>query len=160
MEREEYEEVAKKIVDVCITVHKLMGPGLLESVYEMCLMKEFELRGIRAQSQVKVPLVYRGYELSKEFKIDILVENEIILELKSTEAILPVHTAQTISYLKLTDKRLGFLINFNVPLMKNGIHRQSVLQNDNLKNTSRVANSNIVHKHKNRNNHRVFVPSR
>lgn len=100
-----------------------MGPGLLESVYEMCLMKEFELRGIKAQSQVRIPLVYKGFELLKEFKIDILVEDEIILELKSAEVILPVHTAQTISYLKLTDKRLGFLINFNVSLIKQGIHR-------------------------------------
>ncbi len=123
MEREEFERVAKKIVDCCITVHKEMGPGLLESVYEMCLMKEFELRGINAKSQVAVPLVYKGYDLSKEFRIYILVENEIILELKATETISPAYVAQIISYLKLTDKRLGFLVNFNVPLMKQGIQR-------------------------------------
>ena len=85
--------------------------------------EELDLRGIKAKNQVVIPLVYKGYELSKEFKIDILVENGIILELKSAETIAPVFVAQTISYLKLTDKRLGFLLNFNVPLMKQGIQR-------------------------------------
>ena len=96
---------------------------MLESVYELCLMKEFELRGIKAKNQEAIPLIYKGYELSKEFKIDILVEDEIILELKSSENMLPVYEAQIISYLKLADKRLGFLINFNVPLMKDGFKR-------------------------------------
>jgi GxxExxY protein len=123
MEKEEYDRITKEIVDSCITVHRLMGPGLLESVYEMCLMKEFELRNIKAYNQVTVPLIYKNFELSKEFKIDILIENEIILELKSTEIMLPVFEAQILSYLRLTDKRLGFLINFNVPLIKNGIKR-------------------------------------
>jgi GxxExxY protein len=123
MEREEFEELAKEIVDSCIAVQKEMGPGLLESVYELCLMKELELRGIKAKNQVCVPLKYKDFELSKEFKIDILVEEEIILELKSAETIPAVYVAQTISYLKLMDKRLGFLINFNVPLMKQGIQR-------------------------------------
>jgi GxxExxY protein len=122
MEREEFEELAKEIVDSCVAVRKEMGPGLLESVY-MCLMKEFELRSIRAKNQVVIPLVYKGFELSKEFKIDILVENEIVLELKSAETMNAVYVAQTISYLKLMDKRLGFLINFNVPLMKQGFQR-------------------------------------
>jgi GxxExxY protein len=123
MEKEEYNRLAKEIMDVCITVHKAMGPGLLESVYEMCLMKEFEIREIPAQNQVSIPLFYKGYELSKEFKIDILVEKEIIMELKSAEIMNPVFDAQLISYLRLTDKRLGYLVNFNVPLMKNGIKR-------------------------------------
>jgi len=123
MTKEEYNKISKQIVDVCISVHREMGPGLLESVYELCLMKEFELRGIKAKNQVVIPLRYKGYELSKDFKIDILVENEIIIELKSAEAILPVFEAQLISYLRLTDKRLGFLINFNVPLVKDGIKR-------------------------------------
>jgi len=123
MEREDYERIGKEIVDCCLSVHREMGPGLLESVYEMSLMKEFELRGINAECQVAVPLVYKGYELSKEFRLDILVENEIIIELKATETVSPIHVAQIISYLKLTDKRLGYLINFNVPLMKNGVLR-------------------------------------
>lgn len=100
-----------------------MGPGLLESVYELCMMKEFELRGIKAKNQVFIPLIYKGQELSREFKIDILVENEIVLELKSCEIMNPVFDAQIISYLKLADIRLGFLLNYNVPLMKNGIKR-------------------------------------
>src|SRR6218665_2215694 len=118
MVREEFEKIATEIVDSCVAVHKIMGPGLLESIYELCLMKELELRGIKAESQVVIPLFYKSYELSKEFRIDILVEDEIILELKAVETISQIHIAQTISYLKLTDKRLGFLINFNLPLMK------------------------------------------
>lgn len=101
----------------------LWGPELLETVYEKCLMKEFELRNIKAQNQVVISLIYKGFELSKEFKVDILIENEIILELKSAEVMIPVFEAQILSYLRLTDKRLGFLINFNVPLIKNGIKR-------------------------------------
>ncbi len=123
MQREELNRLSREILDACITVHREMGPGLLESVYEECLMKEFELRGIGAKNQVIIPLLYKGYELSREFKIDILVENEIILEIKSSESLLPVHEAQIISYLKLAKKRLGFLINFNVPLLKNGFRR-------------------------------------
>jgi GxxExxY protein len=89
----------------------------------MSLMKELELRSIHFQNQVCVPLFYKGYTLNKDFKIDILVEKEIILELKAVEVILPVHKAQIISYLKLTNKKLGFLINFNVPLIKEGFLR-------------------------------------
>lgn len=123
MLKEEYDKLSKEIVDTCLTVHKIMGPGLLESVYEMCLMKEFQLRNIHAKNQVIIPLVYKGYELSKEFKVDILVANEIVLELKSAEGMNPFYEAQIISYLKLADKKLGFLINFNVPLIKDGIKR-------------------------------------
>lgn len=123
MTKDEYNRISKEIVDTCITVHRVMGPGLLESVYEMCLMKEFELRGIKAFNQVVIPLVYKGFELSKEFKVDILVENEIIMELKSSEVLHPVYEAQIISYLRLTDKKLGYLVNFNVPLVKDGIKR-------------------------------------
>ena len=119
----EYNVISGIILDACITVHKIMGPGLLESIYEKCLMKEFELRKINAQNQVPVSLIYKGCELSRELKIDILIENEIILELKSSEIMHPVYEAQIISYLKLTNKRLGFLINFNVPVLKNGFKR-------------------------------------
>jgi len=123
MNREELNKLSKQIVDASISVHKEMGPGLLESVYKYCLLKEFELRNIKASSQVIIPLYYKGELLSKIFKIDILVENEIALELKAVDTILPVHEAQIISYLKLADKRLGFLLNFNVDLIKNGIKR-------------------------------------
>ena len=117
------EKFAKEIVDSSIQVHKEMGPGLLESVYQQCLLKELQLRSIIVSEQVPIPLVYKGYKLSKEYVIDILVEGEIILELKAVEIILPVHEAQLISYLKLADKRMGFLLNFNVALMKNGLKR-------------------------------------
>lgn len=123
MSNEELNKLSAKILDSAITVHKVMGPGLLESVYEQCLLKEFEIRDIKAVNQVAIPLMYKGYELSKDYKIDILVEKEIIIELKSVEVMLPVIEAQIISYLKLADKRLGFLINFNVPILKQGFKR-------------------------------------
>ncbi len=123
MNKEKYNQLSKEILDAAISVHREMGPGLLESVYEHCLMREFELRGILAENQVPVQLIYKGYLLNKDYRIDILVENEIIIELKAVETVLPVHEAQIISHLKLTDKRLGFLINFNVPLLKQGFRR-------------------------------------
>jgi GxxExxY protein len=119
----QYEELARQIFLASLEVHKIMGPGLLESVYEMCLLRELQLRNISAESQVGIPLQFKGFDLFKEYKIDVLVENEIILELKSVDTILPVHQAQIISYLKLADKRMGFLINFNVPIIKNGFKR-------------------------------------
>lgn len=123
MTREELNKLSKIILDSCITVHKEMGPGLLESVYELCLLKEFALRDIKAVNQVMIPLYYKNQEISKEFRIDILVEDEIILEIKSSEKMFPVYEAQIISYLKIAKKKLGFLINFNVPLMKDGFKR-------------------------------------
>jgi GxxExxY protein len=123
MEKNRYEELAKEIFLASLEVHKIMGPGLLESVYEMCLLRELQLRNISAECQVTIPLQYKGFNLSKEYKIDILVEKQIIIELKSIDSILPVHEAQLISYLKLADKRMGFLINFNVPLIKSGFRR-------------------------------------
>ena len=123
MDINRYEELAKQIFLASLEVHKIMGPGLLESVYEMCLLRELQLRNISVESQVGIPLQFKGFDLSKEFRIDILVEKELIIELKSVDAILPVHQAQIISYLKLADKRMGFLINFNVPIIKNGFKR-------------------------------------
>ena len=123
MQKEEFNQLSKEILDASITVHREMGPGLLESVYEYCLMKEFELGGIYAENQVRVPLIYKGFNLNKDYRIDILVEKEIIIELKAVEIVIPVHEAQIISHLKLTDKRLGFLINFNVTLLKQGFRR-------------------------------------
>ncbi|MBU0940984.1 MAG: GxxExxY protein [Bacteroidetes bacterium] len=123
MEINRYEELAKEIFLASLEVHKIIGPGLLESVYEMCLLRELQLRNILAECQVTIPLQYKGFNLSKEYKIDILVEKQIIIELKSVDSILPVHEAQLISYLKLADKRMGFLINFNVPLIKSGFRR-------------------------------------
>ena len=123
MNKEQFEYLANQIFNACLEVHKHLGPGLLESVYEYALLKEFEMRIIFFKRQVKVPLYYKGIDTGKEFFIDILIENEIILELKAIEGLLPVHEAQLISYLKLADKRLGFLINFNVPLLKSVFRR-------------------------------------
>lgn len=123
MTSEELNRISKTILDASISVHREMGPGLLESIYTLCLLDELEQRKLIVISQVSIPLRYKQKELSKDFRIDILVENEVILEIKSVEVLLPVHEAQIISYLKLADKRLGFLINFNVPLMKHGFKR-------------------------------------
>ena len=123
MTREEYNELAKQIVDACFHVHRELGPGLLESAYEYALLKEFELRNITAKNQVQVKLFYKGYETGKYYAIDILVENEIVIEIKCCDTIPPVYTAQIISYLKLSQKKLGFLVNFHVPIIKDGIKR-------------------------------------
>ena len=123
MNNEELNIISKEILDASIQVHKEMGPGLLESIYELCLINELQTRKLDIKSQISIPLFYKGVELSKDFRIDILVENEIIIEVKAVEVILPVHKAQIISYLKLADKKLGFLINFNVELLKNGFSR-------------------------------------
>ena len=123
MNKDRFNRHSGEILDAAITVHKEMGPGLLESVYELCLFKELQIRNIFVENQVAVPLYYKGENLNKDFRIDILVEKEIIIELKAVDYLLPVHEAQIISYLKLTDKKLGFLINFNVPLLKEGFKR-------------------------------------
>ena len=123
MEKQAIEYYAKQLVDAGYRVHKELGPGLLESVYLFCFMKELNIRGIKAEQEVFLPLYYRGNKLNKDFRLDVLVENEVIIEIKAVEILLPVHIAQLISYLKLSDKRLGFLINFNVPVFKDGIHR-------------------------------------
>ena len=123
MKKEEFDRLSGQILDASITVHKELGPGLLESVYEYCLTKELQLRGIQATNQVYLPLRYKGEKLDKDFRLDVLVENEIIIELKTVEEISPLHEAQIISYLKLANKRLGLLINFHVPLIVDGFHR-------------------------------------
>ena len=123
MIKQRYEVLAYEIFHASLEVHKTLGPGLLESIYEYALLKEFQIRKIDVQYQVRVPLIYKGYLTKKEFYIDILVESEIILEIKAVEGLLPVHHAQLLSYLRLTDKRLGFLVNFNVELLKQGFKR-------------------------------------
>ena len=119
-----YNSVTEKIIRCAIEVHKELGPGLMESVYEICLKKVMADYGLFVRSQVILPVVFKGVQLDKDFVIDLLVEDEIILELKSVEVILPVHEAQLVTYLKLADKKLGLLINFNVALLKDGIRRR------------------------------------
>ena len=115
--------LSSKILDAAIRVHKEMGPGLLEAVYQLCMVKELQSRDLSIFQSLPIPLYYRGEPLNKDYIIDLLVEDEIIIELKSVEGILPVHQAQILSYLKLANKSLGFLINFNVPLLKLGFKR-------------------------------------
>ena len=115
--------MSSEIIDAAVCVHREIGPGLLEGVYQICMAKELRSRNLVTSHCVPVPLSYKGEPLKKDYVIDLLVENEIIIELKSVEGILPVHVAQILSYLKLADKRLGFLINFNVPLLKLGLKR-------------------------------------
>ncbi|MFM2048094.1 MAG: hypothetical protein RI955_642, partial [Bacteroidota bacterium] len=113
-----------KILDASIEVHRQLGPGLLETVYEICLLKELENRSLKCKRQVELPIIYKCEKLDFSFRIDILVEDEIIIELKAVESLLPVHEAQLITYLKLMDKRLGLLINFNVSKLVNGFKRK------------------------------------
>lgn len=120
----ELEKIGKQIIDAAFEVHSELGPGLLESVYEICLVEELKNRGLFVERQVKLPVIYKGKDLQKDFFIDILVEKEIVIELKAVEILLPVHEIQTLTYMKLADMRLGFLINFNVPLIKQGIKRK------------------------------------
>ena len=120
---QELDRLSRIILDSSIAVHKEVGPGLLESIYHLCLIRELQNKGVMFASTVKFPLLYKGISLDKDFVVDIVVEDEIIVELKAVEVILPVHTAQIISYLKLTTKRLGFLINFNSPKLIEGFRR-------------------------------------
>ena len=117
------EKLASEIVDCAFQVHKELGPGLLESVYQVCMERELAKRKIPFMRQVFIPVIYKGEELDADFRIDLLVANEIVVELKSVEVMLPVHEAQLLTYLKLSEKHPGFLINFNVPLIKKGIKR-------------------------------------
>ena len=119
----EVESIAHEIVDAAFTVHRALGPGLLESVYEACLAHELSKRGLKIDRQVILPVVYDSIRLEAGLRLDMLVENQVVVELKAIEVLLPVHEAQMLTYLKLTGHRLGFLMNFNVPLMKDGIRR-------------------------------------
>lgn len=120
----EYEEIGSKIVQASLEVHRELGPGLLESVYEICLAEELESLHLHVERQVKLPVVYKGKILDKEFFIDILVERSVAIELKAVEQLLPVHEVQLLTYMKLADMKLGYLINFNVSLIKHGIKRK------------------------------------
>lgn len=119
----EVERVATQVVDAAFAVHSTLGPGLLESVYEVCLAYELTKRGLKVERQLALPVVYDDLRLEAGFRLDLLVERCLVVELKAVEAFVPVHTAQLLTYLKLSGHRLGFLINFNVPLLKDGIKR-------------------------------------
>jgi GxxExxY protein len=113
------------IVGAAIAVHRRLGPGLLESAYEACLSRELSLRGIPFHRQVPLPMEYRGLQLDCGYRLDLVVNGSIIIEVKALSKVLPIHRAQVLTYLKLTECRLGFLINFNVEVLRSGIYRSS-----------------------------------
>lgn len=116
-------ELSQRVIGLCIEIHRTLGPGLLESAYEAALAYELSVAGIPFQSQVDLPLEYKGVKLDCGYRLDFLIANELIVELKAVQEVLPVHTAQLLTYQKLNRKPLGLLINFNVPILKDGIHR-------------------------------------
>jgi len=119
----EINDISGSIVDAAMKVHSALGPGLLESTYEVCLKHELLKRGLRCLSQVTLPVIYDGVEIETGYRIDLLVEDAVIVELKAIERILALHEAQVLTYLKLSGKHVGLLINFNVRLLKDGIKR-------------------------------------
>jgi len=121
--KEQLEVMAQVVVDSIVRVHRALGPGLLESAYQACLAHELRKRGIAVETEVPQPVEYDGVRIDAGYRLDMLVEQEIIMENKSVQALAPIHEAQLLTYLKLSGRRLGFLINWNVPLVKDGIKR-------------------------------------
>lgn len=120
---EETNRVASKIVDAAFAVHSALGPGLLEGVYETCLVHELSKRGLKVERQVAIPVIYDNLHLDAGLRLDLVVQNCVLIELKAVEKLLPVHTAQVLTYRKLSGYRLGLLVNFNITLIKDGIRR-------------------------------------
>ena len=126
MVSEQEDLIAAAIVDSALTVHRRLGPGLLESVYEICLFHELSKRSIPSERQVGFPIRYDDLKIESGLRLDLLVDGLVVVEIKAVEKLAPVHQAQLLTYLKLTNKRLGFRINFNVPLIKEGIKRMVI----------------------------------
>ena len=116
-------DITRNVIGAAIEVHKRLGPGLLESAYEECLVHELQLRNLRIERQVSVPVVYRETKLECGYRIDLLVESRVIVELKSVEGLAPIHEAIILTYLRLSGHRIGLLINFNVSVLKDGVRR-------------------------------------
>ena len=116
-------EIGKVVVDASITLHKELGSGLLETVYEVILARELKRRGLKVQRQVKIPIEFDGIKFEEGFRSDIIVENKVMLELKSVECVMKAHKKQLLTYLRLTEVKLGFLLNFGEALMRDGITR-------------------------------------
>ncbi|BAI60937.1 conserved hypothetical protein [Methanocella paludicola SANAE] len=119
----EINKITGQIVDAAFVVHTTFGPGLLESIYEECLIHELKLRGIKVESQINVPLDFKGLYIERGLILDVLVEGQVIVEVKSVKELHPVYEQQLLTYMKITGKRVGLLINFNAPLIKDGIKR-------------------------------------
>lgn len=120
----EYNILTELVIQLSIDIHKELGPGLLESVYETCLVKLLKDEGVNVKTQVQIPIVFRNERLDKTFIIDMLIDNVLVVEIKAVEKTLPVHEAQLVTYLKLSGKKLSLLINFNADLLKNGVRRK------------------------------------
>ena len=116
-------EISEKVIGAAIEVHRAMGPGLLEGIYEECLCYELRMRGLSFVRQVELPVVYKGTSLDYRLRLDVIVDDSVVLELKAVEKIIPLHEAQLLTYLKLSGHWLGLILNFNVPVMKDGIRR-------------------------------------
>jgi GxxExxY protein len=121
-------KLTEKIIGAAIEVHRHLGPGLLESAYEVCLVYELEHMGLQVERQKSLPIVYKEVQLDHGYRIDLLVEETVVVELKVVEEIAPIHEAQVLSYLKLSGCEVGLLLNFNVKLLKDGIHRFAMSQ--------------------------------
>ncbi|HET6575669.1 MAG TPA: GxxExxY protein [Fimbriiglobus sp.] len=121
---DERDPLTEQVIGAAIEVHRLLGPGLLESIYQKALCHELTLRGVRHQPQQPVPVSYKGVDLGDDLFMDILVEDDLVVELKAVERLEPIHEAQLLTYLKLSRRRLGLLINFNVRLLKDGVRRR------------------------------------
>ena len=119
-----HEELTEKIIGAAIEVHKTIGPGLFESVYEECLCQEMSLRGLKFQRQMLVPVIYKGVEIDCKYRLDLLVEDLVVLELKTVDRVLPIHEAQLLTYMRLLSKPVGLIINFKVPALRHGIVRR------------------------------------
>ena len=119
----QFEPLSKQVIGLAIEVHKNLGPGLLESVYEQCLSYELQLNSINHQCQVEIPVIYKGHQLNQSYRIDLLIENQLIIELKAVDKLQGIHKAQLLTYMKLTQVHAGLLINFNESVLKNGIQR-------------------------------------
>ena len=116
-------EVSGTVIGAAIEVHRILGPGLLESAYEECLCRELELRNVRFERQKPLPLKYKGTEIDCGYRLDIIVSGEVVVELKACSSLEPIHEAQLLTYLRLTGIKIGLLINFNVPVLRQGIKR-------------------------------------
>lgn len=120
---ENVDELTENIIGAAIEVHRVLGPGLLESAYEACLCRELSVTKLHFQKQVPLPVQYKGLQLEAGYRLDLLVEDKDVVEIKSVDELVPVHQTQLLTYLRLSHKRIGLLINFNVPLLKHGLKR-------------------------------------
>lgn len=122
----EDDPLTREIIGAAIEVHKTLGPGLLERTYEICMLRELELRGLKCEAEKSIPLNYKGITIENGYRVDLVVEDKVVVELKSVQALEPIHEVQLVTYLKLSGHKVGLLINFNVVLLKDGIKRRVV----------------------------------